>query len=222
MPAASTPNSLGKALSWLKGKVGTTGWRRKCLEIVRLTWGWKKPLGNLPTAYSGWLQTKKRHKRDYNPPPGAPCWFKGPTSAGHVCTAIGNGQVISNDWPTSNRMNKTTIKSIENGWNCEYLGWTEDYPGRGDLPLDLIGQKPPTKTYKVGDRVVFTTTVKARSGPGTESSTLTGRTVAKGYRIKITKLTEEDGYLWATADKYTYAIVARNSDKTDTHYVRKV
>ena len=220
MPAANPPHNLSQALKWIKGKVGTTGWHRRCLEIFRLAWGWEDSISGLPTAYSGWTQTKKKHRRDYNPPPGAPCWFKGPTSAGHVCFSTGNGQVITNDYPTSNRMNKSTIRAIEKGWDCEYLGWTEDYPRRGDLPLDLVGQKPPAKKFGVGDRVAVSTKagLQARSGPGTEKSTLTGRTVAFGYRFEITKLYTEDGILWGKATKYTYALV----DASGKSLVKKI
>jgi len=205
MPAANPPHNLSQALKWIKGKVGTTGWHRRCLEIFRLAWGWEDSISGLPTAYSGWTQTKKRHKRDYNPPPGAPCWFKGPTSAGHVCFSTGNGQVITNDYPTSNRMNKSTIRAIEKGWGCEYLGWTEDYPRRGDLPLG--GKSVSYDGLRVGDRVVVDTKagLNARYSPNGKIRA----TVANGYPGKkgarISELKSAGGRGWARFAEYWYA-----------------
>lgn len=225
MPA-TTGRSLSAALNWIKSKVGATSIggrsvRRQCLAIVRQTWG-LNPTG-VATAYAGWKLTKKRHNRDYNAPPGAPCWFQGPTSAGHVATSVGNGYVIGNDYPTSGVVKKARIKDIERGWGCRYLGWTEDYPRASGsnvlLPLDLVSEKPEGVSYKVGQRVVVATAagLKARLSPGTEKATDSGRTVAKGYRIKITKIAREDGYIWLKADRYWYA-----TPEKGRQYVRKV
>lgn len=215
MPGTAPTRTLSAALSWIKAKIGATTIggepvRRACLAIVRQTWG-LQPTG-ITTAYAGWKLTRRRHERDYNAPPGAPCWFQGPTPAGHVATSVGNGYVVGNDYPTSGVVKKARIKDIEKGWGCRYLGWTEDYPrANGDnvrLPLDLVGEKPEGGTLKVGVRVVVSTPVglRARLKPGTGRGTDSGRTVAKGYRIKLTQIQHADGYLWGRGTKYWYAL----------------
>lgn len=202
MPAANPPRSAAAALKWLRSRIGQAGWRRRCLELFRLAYGWTKSTGGLPTAYSGWTQTKKRHVRDYNPPAGAPCWFKGPTSAGHVCMATGDGDdVITNDLPTSDEIGRSTIRDIERRWGAKYLGWTEDYPRRGDLP---IGDEP-----QVGDRVRVDEPagVNARLSPNGKIKT----TVANGYPgpkgAKITEIVRnKGGHDWARFAEFWYAL----------------
>ncbi len=220
MPGSS--RSLSAALRWAESQVGDYGWRRLCLGFVRQAWGIAPSV--IPTAAAGYRMTKHRHPGDRTAPPGALGWFDGPTSADHVVMFKGNGKVYSNDVISPGRIDITTIGRIEDEWDCRYLGWTEDYPGFGRLPLDLVGEKPESTDYKIGQRVIVSSDagLKARSGPGTESSTLIYRngkllTVAKGYRIKITKIAREDGYIWLKADRYWYG-----TPESGRQFVRKV
>ena len=227
--------TLKGALAYAKSQVGKSGWRRLCLGFVRQCWGY--PTSGIPTAYAGSKLVKKTTKG--TPPPGAIVWWKGPTSAGHVALSAGNGYVYSNDFKRPGKIDKVKIKDITRGWDCEYLGWSRNYPKQPNLPLDddapaagggsgsvSKGTTGPgsRNTYKVGQRVVVTTEagLRARLAPGTESSTNSGRTVSKGYRIKITAVAEEDGYQWGKADKYWYALVKRNGSKEDDFYVKAV
>lgn len=211
--------TLDKAIQFAQSKIGGPRvWRRLCLSFVRQCWG--IPATGIPTAYEGWKLTKHRHT-DGVPPRGALIWWKGPTPEGHVAISAGNGYCYSNDIDVSGGITKTKINTIAARWGAQWLGWTEDYPNAGKLPLEDSGSGAgggggDVPAFKVGDRVVVATPagLKARLAPGTEKATDSGRTVAKGYRIKITKLAEEDGYTWAKADKYWYAV--------SRGYVRKI
>lgn len=234
---ADMARTLNGALAYAKSQVGKSGWRRLCLAFVRQSWGY--PTSGIATAYTGSKLVKKTTKG--TPPPGAICWWKGPTSAGHVALSAGNGYVYSNDFKRPGIIDKVKIKDITRGWNCEYLGWSRNYPKQANLPLDGVstgggsgggsgsvgkGTTGPgsRNTYKVGARVVVTTPngLKARTAPGTESSTDSGRTVDKGYQIKITAVAEEDGIQWGKGTKYWYALVKRNGSVKDTFYVKAV
>lgn len=200
MPAAGR-RSLAGALAWAQSEVGDYGWRRLCLGFVRQSWG--IAASGIFSAREGYSLTKYRHK-DRTPPPGAPVWFDGPTSADHVALAKGNGKLFSNDVISPGRIDIVTIGKIEDVWGARYLGWSEDYPNFGKLPLDLIGSGGSgAKVLKIGDRVVVTTAagLNARLTPNGKVYT----TVAKGYRGKITKLAEAGGRTWARFDKFWYA-----------------
>lgn len=213
MPAAGR-RSLDGALAWGKNQVGNYGWRRKCLGFVRQCWG--IAASGIDDAADGYALTKYRHT-DKTPPPGAPVWFDGPTVQDHVALSVGNGYVYSNDVIEPGRIDKVKINTILDRWNCSYRGWSEDYPRFGKLPLDLIDELDYAAEFEVGQHVVVSTRagLKARSAPGTESSTLLYRggellTVGYGYGIHLTKITEEDGILWGKGKKYTYALADKN------------
>lgn len=219
MPAAarfSVPSALAYAKA--QDQRATQDWDNQCLAFVRSCWG----LGatGIYNARQGYGLTKKRHK-DRTPPPAAPCWFRGPTDDWHVTLAKSNGSVFSNDIKAEGKIDVVSIGYIEDRWNCDYLGWSEDYPKASGsnvkLPLDLIDDLDYAAEFRVGQHVVVSTRagLKARSAPGTESSTLIHRkgkllTVAYGYGIHLTKITEEDGILWGKGAEYTYALADRN------------
>ena len=76
------------------------------------------------TAISHWnaIPANEKHPGDNNPPPGALVFWSG--NLGHVALSVGNGEVVSTDYPHSGMVSKTPISTITNGWGKSYLGWS--------------------------------------------------------------------------------------------------
>src|SRR5690606_4969268 len=115
-------------------------WRRLCLNFVMTCWGFS-PSG-IPSAIEGWNRSKKK-KTSGTPPKGAPVYWRGPTSAGHVAISDGGGYEYSNDFKRAGEIDRVKITDITKGWGATYLGWTEDYCGVRDLDLYAPAPPPP-------------------------------------------------------------------------------
>lgn len=102
--------------------LGGSNTPRMCLHYVRT---WLNAPGGAPTASAAWAIAKQKHRRDYNAPAGVPAYF----SPNHVALSIGDGKIISTDWPRVGHVGQTTIRTLEKRWSHRYLGWTEDING---------------------------------------------------------------------------------------------
>lgn len=108
--------------------LGGSNTPRMCLHYVRT---WLNAPGGAPTASAAWAMSKHKHRRDYNAPAGVPVYF----SPNHVALSIGDGKIISTDWPRSGHVGQTTIRTLEKRWNHRYLGWAANING---VPINNV------------------------------------------------------------------------------------
>ena len=101
-------------------KVGKCLW--ECQEIYP-TNHW------YPSAFSQWLNAKKRHSSFDKIPLGAPVYFKG-GAHGHVALYVGNGEVRSTDAGGSGVMATVPIDWFRRAWGYTPVGWSEDLGGK--------------------------------------------------------------------------------------------
>lgn len=98
-----------------------------------------------PTAYSVWLDTKRRHT-DRNPPAGASVWWgrrwRDGNMDGDVTIAVGNDRVAATDQPTWGKTGVVTLDQRQALVGREYLGWTEDFMGNTVVVLGAPTAKP--------------------------------------------------------------------------------
>lgn len=109
--------------------LGTTIPPRECLLYVRT---WLGAPGGPPTAAAAWLSARGKHMGDPSPPPGVPVFF----APNHVALSVGDGGIISTDWPRPGTVGLTTISELSNAWHHPYLGWTDTIDG---APIRGIG-----------------------------------------------------------------------------------
>lgn len=178
-------------------------WRRLCLGFVRYCWG-LGPTGT-PNATQGWNRSKQKVTSGSTPPKGAPVYWRGPTSDGHVAISDGGGYVWSNDFRRPGKIDRVRISDITRGWGATYLGWTRDYVGT-TLPLSGGSGTKPTPPPKVSlpenaRYVPFPGDAWFRSVPNHPVVNLMGqRLVAEGCgRYKV-----GPGNAWGGADHNSY------------------
>lgn len=108
--------AIKKALETTRNEVGM------CDKWVASYFGYSS--SGYATASSHWaaIPSTQRHPGDVNPPAGSLVFWGG--GAGHVALSVGNGQVVSTDYPRSGITSQTSISSITNGWGKSYLGWS--------------------------------------------------------------------------------------------------
>jgi hypothetical protein len=46
-----------------------------------------------------------------------------------VAISLGDGWVLTSDYPTSGRVTKVSITALDAAWGLRYLGWTDDLEG---------------------------------------------------------------------------------------------
>jgi hypothetical protein len=105
---------------------GTVGpWRHLCLRFVRKVYG-------LPardrSAIAAWHEAASKHKGDRQPPAGVPVFWSG-GGPGHVALSLGDGWVLTSDYPSAGRVTKVSISALHAAWHLQYLGWTDDLEG---------------------------------------------------------------------------------------------
>jgi hypothetical protein len=106
--------------------LGTIGpWSHLCLRFVRNVFG--LPPGE-PTAIAAWHEARSKHKGDSQPPPGVPVFWSG-GGPGHVAVSVGNGWVVTSDFPSAGHVTKVPISLLDAAWHLRYLGWTDDLEG---------------------------------------------------------------------------------------------
>jgi hypothetical protein len=108
-------------------------WAGMCLNSVNLAWG-----GNVGHGYDArqaYGYTKKRHKGG-TPPAGAPLWWPGLSSHGHVALSAGGGMLWSNDIKRHGQIDKVSINFLKKKWGVGDPTWTEDIGGY-KLPINL-------------------------------------------------------------------------------------
>jgi len=129
VPAAVAPKRPtldAKALRRAKRYEGTRGpWSHLCLKFVRKVYG--LPARD-PSAIAAWHASDSKHKGDAFPPAGVPVFWSG-GGPGHVALSLGDGWVLTSDYPTSGRVAKVEISSLDAEWGLHYLGWTDDLEG---------------------------------------------------------------------------------------------
>lgn len=120
--------SATDALTWARGKVGTTGYGGMCLAFVRTAF-------DVPAKYASaraaWAGASRRHETSSlsGIPVGAPVWMDHPKSVyGHVVIHAGGGQIITTNSAT-NRIHLHNL-SVWQGWGYTVLGWAEDINGQ--------------------------------------------------------------------------------------------
>jgi cell wall-associated NlpC family hydrolase len=136
--AAATPTALDQpqrahkptldaaALRRAKRYVGTRGpWSHLCLRFVRKVYG--LPARD-PSAIGAWRAAESKHKGDVLPPAGVPVFWSG-GGPGHVAVSLGDGWVLTSDYPSSGRVTKVAISALNSAWHLRYLGWTDDLEG---------------------------------------------------------------------------------------------
>jgi hypothetical protein len=123
------------AAQWARAQQGKYGWRRLCLKFVRTAW-------DLPsqdaTAWTEWQSIKSYNKYSNRNSAllGAPVFWRGPTSAGHVAIVVMYNKtepiVASNDILAPGRIDLVPLSRI---WSsATFVGWTRELQGR-TLPL---------------------------------------------------------------------------------------
>lgn len=131
--------NASQAATWAEARDGTTGWGAKSLGFVRHAW-------DLPADESSpqfeWDSAPliARHS-DRKPPVGAPCFWKGPSPAGHVGITVeyrsGTPWVACTDLSKLGRVNVVALTRIEREWpSATWLGWSTVLQGRA-LPLPV-------------------------------------------------------------------------------------
>jgi hypothetical protein len=120
------PTLDAAALRRAQRYVGTRGpWSHLCLRFVRKVY-------QLPardrSAIAAWRAADSRHKGDALPPAGVPVFWSG-GGPGHVALSLGDGWVLTSDYPTSGRVTRVPISTIDAAWGLHYLGWTDDLEG---------------------------------------------------------------------------------------------
>jgi cell wall-associated NlpC family hydrolase len=114
------------ALRRAKRYMGTRGpWSHLCLRFVRKVY-------DLPardrSAITAWRAAESKHKGDAVPPAGVPVFWSG-GGPGHVALSLGDGWVLTSDYPSSGRVTRVPISAINSAWHLRYLGWTDDLEG---------------------------------------------------------------------------------------------
>jgi hypothetical protein len=92
------------------------------------------------SAIEAWNGAKDKHPGDRNPPPGAPCYYRG-GQYGHAVISVGGGRIRSTDCTTTSKVGEVALSWPETSWGYAYLGWTGDLNGI-TLP-DLTPPPPP-------------------------------------------------------------------------------
>ncbi|MFI6645925.1 hypothetical protein [Streptomyces sp. NPDC050504] len=116
---------------------GSTDWSHLCLGAVSQAWGgvdWHA------TAEEAAGATTSRHYGTV-PPAGAPVWWPGVGSVGHVALSDGNGYVWTNDFVEDGMIDRVSIEELDAGWgdgSGQDWFWSEDLGGQR-LPLDVDG-----------------------------------------------------------------------------------
>jgi cell wall-associated NlpC family hydrolase len=124
--AQPQPSLDAKALRRAKHYEGTRGpWSHLCLKFVRKVYG--LPARD-PSAIAAWHASDSKHKGDAEPPAGVPVFWSG-GGPGHVALSLGDGWVLTSDYPTSGRVTKVEISTLDAAWGLHYLGWTDDLEG---------------------------------------------------------------------------------------------
>ncbi len=110
---------IDRALRMMRS--GESNYSGRCQQFVRLAFG---SAGGAPTAVDAWRRANDRHDGS-NPPPGAAVYWADPNGGpGHAAISAGNGMVISTD--VNGGIGLISIKSINQRWGKQYLGWTGD------------------------------------------------------------------------------------------------
>lgn len=134
-PAAPAPVALVQpelpqldraALRRAQRYLGTVGpWSHRCLRFVRKVYG--LPARD-PSAIAAWHESRSRHKGDRLPPAGVPVFWSG-GGPGHVALSLGDGWVLTSDYPSAGHVTRVSISTLRAVWHLEYLGWTDDLEG---------------------------------------------------------------------------------------------
>jgi hypothetical protein len=129
VPAAPAGQVLNTpAMARATQYIGTVGpWAHLCLSFVRTVFG--LPMEQA-SAISAWNAAQYKHIGDFNPPAGVPVFWSGGTSgAGHVAFSMGNGWIVTTDYPVAGGVSEVPLSYISALWHLQYLGWTEDLEG---------------------------------------------------------------------------------------------
>ncbi|HEX3828689.1 MAG TPA: hypothetical protein VHV82_15600 [Sporichthyaceae bacterium] len=126
MPTAARIDQA--AVARAKRYIGSVGdWAHLCLGFVRTTFGLPEVQSS---AIRAWEAAKYKHRRDANPPAGVPVfWSGGSSGRGHVAVSLGDGWIVSTDFPYTGHIAKGRLADIAADWGLNYLGWTEDLEG---------------------------------------------------------------------------------------------
>lgn len=128
-PGFEPPQAPGLDLAALRRAqhyMGTTGpWSRLCLRFVRKVYGLD---ARDRSAIVAWHESRSKHRGDPRPPAGVPVFWAG-GGPGHVALSLGNGWVLTSDYPSRGHVTKVTISALDEAWNLRYLGWTDDLEG---------------------------------------------------------------------------------------------
>jgi hypothetical protein len=105
-----------------------------CLRYVRT---WLGIGSQQASAIDAWTTARHKHPDDRNPPPGAPCFYRGGTY-GHIVLAMrdnqaGDAMMRSTDCTSRAQVSSQQLGWCETHWGYDYLGWTEDLNGV-DIP----------------------------------------------------------------------------------------
>lgn len=116
----SPTQAIKKAVSTTRNAVGM------CDKWVAQYYGFSS--SGYATAITHWnsISASQKHPGDTNAPAGALVfWSGGSSGAGHVALSLGNGKIVSTDYPRSGITSTTTIDAISNGWGEHYMGWSQ-------------------------------------------------------------------------------------------------
>ncbi|MFI6056179.1 hypothetical protein ACIBCO_39710 [Streptomyces violascens] len=128
--------SAASAVAFMKAQhdSGSRDWSHLCLGAVSQAWG---DIDDHDTAAAAAEATTSRHTHT-TPPAGAPVWWPGVGSVGHVALSDGNGYVWSNDIVTDGSIDRVSIADLDAQWgdgSGDDWFWSDDLGGR-TLPLD--------------------------------------------------------------------------------------
>jgi hypothetical protein len=128
-PGFEAPRAPGLDLTALRRAeryMGTVGpWSGLCLRFVRKVYGLD---ARDRSAIVAWREARHKHRGDPRPPAGVPVFWAG-GGPGHVALSLGNGWVLTSDYPSRGHVAKVPISTLDEEWNLRYLGWTNDLEG---------------------------------------------------------------------------------------------
>jgi lysozyme len=117
-----------EAVTWAKGKVGTTGYGGLCLQFTREAYA-------IPSKYASaieaWNKAKHRHSTSSTSgiPVGVPIFLdKSSSEYGHVAVYVGGGRMVTTHAST-NKIGEDSVSTWTSDYGYHILGWSEDLNG---------------------------------------------------------------------------------------------
>lgn len=126
---ATWQDAVKKAVSTAHYPVG------RCDNFVARMWG--QSMSGYNTAVDNWNASPDKHKSGIAPAGALYYWGGG---AGHVAISLGDGTVMSTDYPHSGTVGRVSVNKLTKEWNKPYLGWAPAY-----FNGKSMGKMGPTK-----------------------------------------------------------------------------